>query len=105
MPIEKTDEGSSHDLMKMSDEVKCCWVCFATEDDDRLAAWVQPCKCIGTTKWVHQNCLQRWIDEKQRGNITRKDIYAPSVLGGIHCSFSVSEGVCGTPGRDGRCNK
>lgn len=34
------------------DNVKSCWVCFATEADDRLAAWVQPCKCIGTTKWV-----------------------------------------------------
>ncbi|XP_072934791.1 E3 ubiquitin-protein ligase MARCHF5 [Epargyreus clarus] len=51
---------------------KSCWVCFATEADDRLAAWVQPCKCIGTTKWVHQSCLQRWVDEKQRGNISRK---------------------------------
>ncbi|CAH0721187.1 unnamed protein product, partial [Brenthis ino] len=54
------------------DTVKSCWVCFATEADDRLAAWVQPCKCIGTTKWVHQSCLQRWVDEKQRGNISRK---------------------------------
>ncbi|GBP80820.1 E3 ubiquitin-protein ligase MARCH5 [Eumeta japonica] len=54
------------------ENVKSCWVCFATEADDRLAAWVQPCKCIGTTKWVHQSCLQRWVDEKQRGNITRK---------------------------------
>ncbi|XP_053619589.1 E3 ubiquitin-protein ligase MARCHF5 [Plodia interpunctella] len=54
------------------DNLKSCWVCFATEADDKLAAWVQPCKCIGTTKWVHQSCLQRWVDEKQRGNITRK---------------------------------
>ncbi|CAG5013875.1 unnamed protein product [Parnassius apollo] len=51
---------------------KSCWVCFATEADDKLAAWVQPCKCIGTTKWVHQSCLQRWVDEKQRGNISHK---------------------------------
>ncbi|XP_059620946.1 E3 ubiquitin-protein ligase MARCHF5 [Phlebotomus argentipes] len=45
-----------------------CWVCFATDDDDALALWVQPCKCKGTTKWVHQVCLQRWVDEKQKGN-------------------------------------
>ncbi|XP_046973029.1 E3 ubiquitin-protein ligase MARCHF5 [Vanessa cardui] len=60
-------------LQSPEDEnAKSCWVCFATEADDRLAAWVQPCKCIGTTKWVHQSCLQRWVDEKQRGNISRK---------------------------------
>ncbi|XP_028167419.1 E3 ubiquitin-protein ligase MARCH5 isoform X4 [Ostrinia furnacalis] len=68
-----TSEGSSQALQSADDEnLKSCWVCFATEADDRLAAWVQPCKCIGTTKWVHQSCLQRWVDEKQRGNITRK---------------------------------
>ena len=22
--------------------------------------------CIGATKWVHQSCLQQWIDEKQK---------------------------------------
>ncbi|XP_076367829.1 E3 ubiquitin-protein ligase MARCHF5-like isoform X2 [Tachypleus tridentatus] len=47
-----------------------CWVCFATQDEDSEAEWVRPCRCRGTTKWVHQSCLQRWIDEKQRGNST-----------------------------------
>lgn len=49
-------------------EGRYCWVCFATDEEDELASWVQPCKCSGTTKWVHQNCLQRWVDEKQKGN-------------------------------------
>lgn len=31
---------------------------------------MEPCLCRGTTKWVHQSCLQRWIDEKQAGNST-----------------------------------
>jgi len=49
-----------------------CWVCFATDEDDENAAWVQPCNCRGTTKWVHQACLQRWVDEKQKGgNMTK----------------------------------
>lgn len=29
-----------------------CWVCFATDEDDENADWVQPCNCRGTTKWV-----------------------------------------------------
>ncbi|XP_018324431.1 E3 ubiquitin-protein ligase MARCH5 isoform X2 [Agrilus planipennis] len=44
-----------------------CWVCFATQEEDTEAEWVQPCRCRGTTKWVHQACLQRWVDEKQKG--------------------------------------
>uniref|UniRef100_A0A3B3VL31 E3 ubiquitin-protein ligase MARCHF5 n=1 Tax=Poecilia latipinna TaxID=48699 RepID=A0A3B3VL31_9TELE len=47
---------------------KHCWVCFATERDDRGAEWVSPCRCKGCTKWIHQSCLQRWLDEKQKGN-------------------------------------
>lgn len=49
-------------------DIKYCWVCFATVEDDRTAAWVQPCLCRGTSKWVHQACVNRWIDEKQKGN-------------------------------------
>ncbi|XP_055902373.1 E3 ubiquitin-protein ligase MARCHF5 [Eupeodes corollae] len=50
---------------------RSCWICFSTDDDNKLAAWVQPCKCRGTTKWVHQSCLYRWVDEKQKGNALR----------------------------------
>ncbi|XP_076194904.1 E3 ubiquitin-protein ligase MARCHF5 isoform X2 [Aptenodytes patagonicus] len=52
--------------------IKSCWVCFATDEDDRTAEWVRPCRCRGSTKWVHQTCLQRWVDEKQRGNSTAR---------------------------------
>lgn len=34
------------------DSGRYCWVCFATDEDDENAAWVQPCNCRGTTKWV-----------------------------------------------------
>lgn len=47
---------------------KHCWVCFATDEDDYSASWVSPCRCRGTAKWVHQECLQRWVDEKQQGS-------------------------------------
>jgi len=50
------------------EDEKQCWVCFANEEDDPAAGWVHPCRCRGTTKWVHQVCIQRWVDEKQKGN-------------------------------------
>jgi len=48
---------------------KHCWICFGSEADDPAASWIHPCKCRGTTKWVHQACMQRWVDEKQKGNL------------------------------------
>lgn len=70
-------------------------MCFATDEDDRTAEWVRPCRCRGSTKWVHQTCLQRWVDEKQRGNSTAR-VACPQCnaeylivfpkLGGLHFS-------------------
>lgn len=54
------------------EDSRYCWVCFATDEDDELAEWVQPCNCTGTIRWVHQSCLQRWVDEKQKGNSMRR---------------------------------
>ncbi|XP_059219910.1 E3 ubiquitin-protein ligase MARCHF5 [Stomoxys calcitrans] len=68
------NEGSFQQTFNPQDGTegeRSCWICFATDEDNRLAAWVQPCKCRGTTKWVHQSCLYRWVDEKQKGNALR----------------------------------
>lgn len=73
-----TGEASAPAPPKMPDQAlqqmldRSCWVCFATDEDDRTAEWVRPCRCRGSTKWVHQACLQRWVDEKQRGNSTAR---------------------------------
>ncbi|KAL9898479.1 E3 ubiquitin-protein ligase MARCHF5-like [Glossina fuscipes fuscipes] len=63
-------QPESHRL-ESADGERSCWICFATDEDNGLAAWVQPCKCRGSTKWVHQSCLYRWVDEKQKGNALR----------------------------------
>ena len=53
-------------LQQEANDDKHCWVCFGCEQDDPTASWVHPCRCRGTTKWVHQACIQRWVDEKQK---------------------------------------
>ncbi|XP_033322703.2 E3 ubiquitin-protein ligase MARCHF5 isoform X3 [Megalopta genalis] len=57
----------SSPAVNSEDDRRYCWVCFATDEDDATASWVKPCHCRGTTKWVHQGCIQRWVDEKQKG--------------------------------------
>jgi RING-variant domain len=42
--------------VRSKDSSRYCWVCFATEEDDIEAEWVQPCNCRGTTKWVSFLC-------------------------------------------------
>lgn len=68
---------------------KMCWICLSNnlyselDNTDKIIAgsrrkdtsyqlWITPCKCRGTTGWVHQACLRRWIDEKQQGDVWAK---------------------------------
>lgn len=65
---------------------RTCWVCFATEEDDPGSEWTSPCKCRGATKWVHQLCLQQWIDEKQRGS-SSVDVSCPQCQFMYHITY------------------
>lgn len=42
----------------MNNENKLCRICL--EEDNNLIA---PCKCSGTSKYVHQHCLMTWINQ------------------------------------------
>ena len=34
-----------------------CWICYGDEGDD----WLSPCKCSGSLKYVHTQCLQAYV--------------------------------------------
>ena len=38
-------------------EQKECRVCFGTENQDDF---INPCRCSGTSKWIHRECLSQW---------------------------------------------
>lgn len=61
------------------EEEKDCWICFVRESENRQATWVTPCKCAGSMGHVHQDCIKRWVEEKQSGNINEE---------GTSCSFT-----------------
>lgn len=49
-----------------------CWICFLEEEINQTTTttiskddgWVQPCKCKGSTRWVHQDCILAWLDRQ-----------------------------------------
>ena len=57
------------------EEEKDCWICFVRESENRQAQWVTPCKCAGSMGHVHQDCIKRWVEEKQGGNINEEGTY------------------------------
>ena len=38
-----------------------CRICFDTTDEPLI----EPCKCSGSMRWVHNSCLQKWINIKK----------------------------------------
>lgn len=38
-------------------DVKCCRICL---DGDKHQNMIAPCRCKGTSKWVHRECLDQW---------------------------------------------
>lgn len=69
---ENSSENADQNIVEANDqekpETRQCWVCLATdeEDEETCSEWIHPCRCSGSAKWVHQNCLQQWI-----GNLLR----------------------------------
>jgi len=42
----------------MSDNANECRICFETEAPDNI--FIQPCACKGTSKYIHESCLNTW---------------------------------------------
>jgi hypothetical protein len=44
----------------MEEELDFCRICLESSDPENF---VSPCKCIGTSKYVHNYCLLKWINQ------------------------------------------
>lgn len=42
-----------------NDSERICRICYDDQSQEKL---ISPCKCSGSVKWVHNSCLQKWID-------------------------------------------
>lgn len=69
---ENTESTSNSGSAPNSPKMRQCWICYGEEEisesPEFTARWVAPCKCKGTTKWVHQACLLDWIDSQVINN-------------------------------------
>lgn len=54
-----------------NEETRTCYICYNT-DSQGNSEWLKPCRCRGSTKWVHNACLQRWIDGQQLEDLSTK---------------------------------
>jgi len=46
---------------------RCCRICLDEEEDlQNYNPFITPCKCTGSMKHIHLNCLREWTDSKKQ---------------------------------------
>ena len=43
---------------------KICRICYLEEENKRLNPLIKPCKCSGSMKYIHYECLLHWLRTK-----------------------------------------
>jgi hypothetical protein len=76
--IQKTsnniNENKSKDLISCNESEKnseiikknkkICRICYMEESDKRINPLIKPCKCSGSMKYIHYECLLHWLKTK-----------------------------------------
>lgn len=63
-PIQSTHILSESEIPKSESLEKSCRICYENHNLSKNAL-LYPCKCKGTIKWVHHECLIKWIQISQ----------------------------------------
>jgi len=72
-----------------------CWICREGDEEETGGKWLQPCRCRGSSGWVHEFCLLAWINAQLARNagsdvgplVTPKDMKCPQ----CHSRYIVKE--------------
>lgn len=71
---------------------KICRICYSEEDplNDLDNPFVEPCKCSGSVKYVHLNCLKEWINTKYIVNIEKNENFLYFIIKPLECDICKS---------------
>ena len=59
---------------------KICRICYTEEDSDSKNPLVQPCKCSGSMKYIHLNCLKQWLFTKSCTRLEKKQNFSMFII-------------------------
>ena len=66
-PTRRGRNVSIQQLSQRSTTEKFCRFCFETEESVEKGKLICPCRCDGSLKHIHENCLQTWIVQRGSG--------------------------------------
>jgi hypothetical protein len=74
---------------KIKPKKKLCRICYLEEDDSNNPL-IKPCKCTGSLKYIHINCLLHWIKTKniiKKINFTQSETFTIYLINNIECEL------------------
>lgn len=70
---------------------KECRICYQT---DFIKNLISPCKCNGTLKYVHKNCIYKFIESTENDNFKTQCYICNVKYDFIYDKFTFTEYVC-----------
>lgn len=77
------ENKSDRERSESSSEDYRCWVCLSSPSEDPAKKWIQPCRCSGSSRLVHQECLKKYIETRATRSSpseSDEDVKCPSCL-------------------------
>mmetsp|Transcript_24771 Transcript_24771/g.43632 ORF Transcript_24771/g.43632 Transcript_24771/m.43632 type:complete len:334 (-) Transcript_24771:1472-2473(-) len=68
---------------EMEEEQKTCKICFGASDE--MNCLISPCDCSGSVRYVHLECLQRWLTSKCQ--VTDSENFKGYFWKSMHCEL------------------
>ena len=85
IPVEFLDHQRTNKKARLP---KLCKICYGEEEEDHPEnPLVQPCKCSGTLKYIHLNCLKHWLNTKSCNKVENNDRFAVFLVKQIECEI------------------
>ena len=70
---------------------KLCRICYGEEDLEMNNPLIQPCQCSGTMKFIHYQCLKKWINTQSFIKIDNNDYCSIFLIKNIECELCKSK--------------
>lgn len=67
---------------------KICRICYGEEEQNDIDNFlVQPCKCSGSLKYIHLNCLKHWLNTKSCAKMESNENYSIFLVKQVECEI------------------
>ena len=71
---------------------KICRICYGEEDENEIDNFlVQPCKCSGSLKYIHLNCLKHWLNTKSCAKMESNENFSIFLVKQVECEICKSK--------------